>query len=519
MRFAWYGRKSTYNDKSDSVDNQRKMCKDYVYAAFKDVESWSEYSDEDFTGANINRPGLQRLLADIRLKMYDALIVYQLDRLSRSVRDFSNIYAELESYGVQFVSLNEHIDTTTAIGRAMMMVTAVFAQMERETIATRVKDNMRELAKKGYWRSGHAPVGYTTVRKEIDGRKHVVLQPNPEGVEYLNWLADSFISSGKSLVALANSFRAQGIRTRNGCFFGKAAIHHILTSPYGVADTPEVWDYFSSMGCDMLQPRDAWDGTHGIIVNGRVTKKGKTSVVNPPDKWLVCIGYHEPVMSAEKWLAIQSRLKSNVFDKSTRNERPLLKGIIRCRCGSIMGVQYRRRQGWSYATYYCRRRTEEGREACDCPQARSDRVDVEVEKILKSIAVDPSLIYAYVKKDKPASLKDIKSFDVEIAKAEKRIQKLTEAISAAPGSSAVKYIMKEIESLDLSIQAFQREKAMALSEKRKAEREELSIEEKIKRIQEVMQSFDSMSMDDKNTLAKDLIKSCVWDGEKLELWL
>lgn len=162
---------------------------------------------------------------------------------------------------------------------------------------------------------------------------------------------------------------------------------------------------------------------------------------------------------------------------------------------------------------------EEGREACDCPQARSDRVDVEVEKILKSIAVDPSLIYAYIKTDKPTPIKDTKSFDVEIAKAEKRIQKLTEAISAAPDSSAVKYIMKEIEGLDLSIQALQREKAMALSEKRKAEHEELSIEEKIKRIQEVMQSFDSMSMDDKNTLAKDLIKSCVWDGEKLELWL
>lgn len=149
MIFCCYGRKSVYSDRSDSVDNQFRMCRDYVNVKYSgQVDDFRAYSDEDFTGANTNRPDLQRLLEDIRSGAADVLIVYQLDRLSRDVRDFANIYATLEEHRVKFVSIKENIDTSTPIGRAMMYVTVVFAQMERETIAARVTDNMIGLAKK-----------------------------------------------------------------------------------------------------------------------------------------------------------------------------------------------------------------------------------------------------------------------------------------------------------------------------------------------------------------------------------
>lgn len=146
-----YGRKSVYSDKSDSIDNQFRMSREYCEQKFPGkIESWQEFSDEDFTGANTSRPDLQRMLSYIEEGFCDVLVVYQLDRLSRNVRDFSNIYAMLEEHNVMFISIKENIDTTTPIGRAMMYVTVVFAQMERETTATRVADNMRGLAKKGY---------------------------------------------------------------------------------------------------------------------------------------------------------------------------------------------------------------------------------------------------------------------------------------------------------------------------------------------------------------------------------
>lgn len=102
MRFAIYGRKSIYSDKSDSVDNQQRMCRDYVEFHFKNcTKSYETYSDEGFTGGNTNRPGLKRLLENIKDGIIDALVVYQLDRLSRNVRDFSNLYALLEEKNIK----------------------------------------------------------------------------------------------------------------------------------------------------------------------------------------------------------------------------------------------------------------------------------------------------------------------------------------------------------------------------------------------------------------------------------
>lgn len=148
MVFAIYGRKSVFSDKSSSVDNQFRMSREYIQSRFKNVSHILEYSDEDFTGANTNRPGLQQLLSDIDAGAVNVLVVYQLDRLSRDVKDFANIYSDLEQKGVEFISVKEQIDTTTPIGKAMMYVTVVFAQMERETIAQRVSDNMLGLAKR-----------------------------------------------------------------------------------------------------------------------------------------------------------------------------------------------------------------------------------------------------------------------------------------------------------------------------------------------------------------------------------
>jgi site-specific DNA recombinase len=108
MRFATYGRKSVYSDKSDSVDNQVRMCREYVDLRFAGkIDSFECYSDEGSTGSNTNRPGLKRLLSDVADGLIDALIVYQLDRLSRDVKDFANIYSSLEEKGVMFISLKE----------------------------------------------------------------------------------------------------------------------------------------------------------------------------------------------------------------------------------------------------------------------------------------------------------------------------------------------------------------------------------------------------------------------------
>lgn len=114
MKIAIYSRKSKYTSKGDSIGNQIQMCKDYIENLYKNKEIYySIYEDEGFSGKNTNRPEFQKLLNDIKREKFDILICYRLDRISRNVADFSATLDELQSYGVDFVSIREHFDTTS----------------------------------------------------------------------------------------------------------------------------------------------------------------------------------------------------------------------------------------------------------------------------------------------------------------------------------------------------------------------------------------------------------------------
>ncbi|WDU84245.1 recombinase family protein [Caloramator sp. Dgby_cultured_2] len=154
MKFAIYSRKSKFTEKGDSVENQVIMCKEFIEKNFKDIESILVYEDEGFSGGNTNRPEFQRLLKDAKEKKFDVLICYRLDRISRNIAHFSLLINQLQELGISFISIREQFDTSTPMGRAMMYIASVFAQLERETIAERVRDNMLELAKSGRWLGG-----------------------------------------------------------------------------------------------------------------------------------------------------------------------------------------------------------------------------------------------------------------------------------------------------------------------------------------------------------------------------
>lgn len=517
MRFATYGRKSVYSDKSDSVSNQERMCREYVQMKF-DVESFEVYSDEGFTGANTNRPGLKRLMGDIEDGLVDALIVYQLDRISRNVKDFADIYSTLEKKDVMFVSIKESIDTATPIGKAMMYVTMVFAQMERETIAARVTDNMRGLAKKGLWIGGNPPHGYTSQRVEIDGKMHVAIFPDPEGVKYVNWIFDTFLEEKQSLQSMETAFKNKGIKTINGKFFSLSQIRNFLTTPYCVEDTPDVYDYFSSLGCQMDpgSPREKWDGTHGVMVYGKTTHKTGSHTRQAPDKWIVCIGYQKPFMPAEKWLAVQMRLHENLFDKKMKYDVPLLKGILRCgTCGCLMQVSRKKRQYGITSHYFCAKRKRQGMEACDMKSIKCDILDEKILSRLREIEDDPALIMDYIKDDKPKRGKGVKELEIDISRICAKIERLSEILVDAGGSAAVKHILSQIEKEDMNLEALKREFEIAKTEEKRERKNKRSAEAKVAEITHLIRGMDGFSATEKNAILKELIKECRWDGETL----
>ncbi len=173
MKIAIYSRKSRFTGKGDSIENQIQLCKEYISGHYKADESSDIliYEDEGFSGGTTDRPQYKQLLCDAENKNFDLLLCYRLDRISRNIGDFSSLIDSLQDLGIGFVSIREQFDTTTPMGRAMMYITSVFAQLERETIAERIRDNMLQLAKTGRWLGRRDPYRFFLKRNSHSRRR------------------------------------------------------------------------------------------------------------------------------------------------------------------------------------------------------------------------------------------------------------------------------------------------------------------------------------------------------------
>lgn len=517
MRIGIYARKSIYSDKSDSVNNQVRMCKEYIGIRYGGKHSFSEYKDEGFTGANTNRPELKRLLNDIKAKNIDLLIIYQLDRLSRSVKDFSDIYAMLEENNIIFVSVKENVDTDTPIGRAMTMITMVFAQMERETIAERVTDNMQGLAKLGYWTGGNPPYGYERKRVVTDGKKHCTIAIVPAAAEYVKSLFNEFLEGNHSLSSIRSVYKKAGIKTVNGCFFSEAQFYRILTMPYCVPATADIYDYYKNLGCQMVDSRDFWDGSTGVMVYGRTSQKSGTHVQTKPNEWIVCKGIHQAFLDSEVWLQVQERFRQNTFNKHSKYPPTLLKGVIRCaKCGNLMRVRHNKFKDRMYISYYCQTRDTKGVEYCDMCSIHCNLLDDKVADILKDISLDDKLLSEYLKDSRNIDYSaEIKKIEKDMVTIEKRISNLTEKLGESEAAS--KYIIKQIESEDKKLNNLLLKLNDLKAKQFDIDKSKASAANKADHIKEIIKDFNTFTAEEKNEIAKDLISECTWDGDTLFL--
>src|SRR5947207_5526052 len=172
LRCAVYTRKSTEEGlemEFNSLDAQREACEAYV--ASQRAEGWllvsDRYDDGGFSGGTLDRPALQRLLADIEACRIDIVVVYKIDRLSRSLMDFAKLVEVFDRNSVTFVSVTQSFNTTTSMGRLTLNVLLSFAQFEREVIGERIRDKFAASRRKGMWMGGWAPLGYDTQNRKL----------------------------------------------------------------------------------------------------------------------------------------------------------------------------------------------------------------------------------------------------------------------------------------------------------------------------------------------------------------
>src|SRR2546427_8250206 len=241
-RCAIYTRKSSEHNLDlafSSLDAQREACEAYIRSQAH--EGWrlipGRYDDGAFSGASLDRPALQQLLADVRAGKIDIVLVYKVDRLTRSLADFAKLIELFDTHGVSFVSVTQSFNTSSSMGRLTLNVLLSFAQFEREVIGERVRDKIAASKRKGIWVGGPVPLGYAAVDKKI-----LVVAAEAEAVRTI---FARYLELG-SVRALAQDLDRRGIRSKprrlsngrtiGGGRFGVGALAHLLKNRFYIGE-------------------------------------------------------------------------------------------------------------------------------------------------------------------------------------------------------------------------------------------------------------------------------------------
>jgi DNA invertase Pin-like site-specific DNA recombinase len=347
LRCAVYTRKSTEEGldmEFNSLDAQREACEAFV--ASQKAEGWlrvpDHYDDGGFSGGTLERPALQRLIADIEARRVDVVVVYKIDRLSRSLMDFARLVEVFDRNNVTFVSVTQSFNTTTSMGRLTLNVLLSFAQFEREVIGERIRDKFAASRRKGMWMGGWAPLGY-----DIRDRKLVV---NEAEAATVRSLFQRFLRVG-SATKLVVALRSEGMTTKGGKLVDKGYVYRILNNRVCLGEAVHKGTAYPGEH-DAIVDRTLWDRVHDIL---------------------------------------QESPRSRA--RNTRAQTPaLLKGLIFGPTGVAMSPAHTRRNGKLYRYYVSTDVLK--RDAASCPIRRVPAAEIENAVIdqLRSLLRAPEIV-------------------------------------------------------------------------------------------------------------------------------
>ncbi|MDD6065286.1 MAG: recombinase family protein, partial [Firmicutes bacterium] len=465
---AIYSRKSRFTGKGESIGNQVELCKEYIRTHYGEdtLDRIAVYEDEGFSGGNLNRPDFKNMMEAARKHKFKAIIVYRLDRISRNISDFSSLIEELSRLDIAFVSIKEQFDTGTPMGRAMMYIASVFSQLERETIAERIRDNMHELAKTGRWLGGTTPTGYgseSVAGVTIDGKskKACKLKLIPEEAEIVKTIFDLYIETDSQTITEAELIK-RGIRTKNNKYFTRFSIKAILQNPvYMIADE-EAYHYFINADSDLFYNREAFDGVHGIMAYNRTSQeKGKTTEFLPPSEWIVAVGLHPGIIPGKVWVQVQESLernKSKAYHKPRSNEA-LLTGFLYCSCGSRMYPKISRRRtadGKPIYTYVCKMKERSRQAMCNSKNVNGNIMDMAITTQIKMLAEDQDTFISQLEQSRKFYTGNRANYEKQLvsmrqkkADLEKKMDGLADSLVDLGDSVARNYVVKRMEQLGL----------------------------------------------------------------------
>jgi DNA invertase Pin-like site-specific DNA recombinase len=267
----------------NSLDAQKEAG--LAYIASQRAEGWipvfNDYIDPGFTGGNMDRPGLKRLMADIEVGKIDIVVVYKIDRLTRSLGDFSRLIEIFERHKVSFVSVTQQFNTTTSMGRLMLNILLSFAQFEREVTGERIRDKIAASKAKGMWMGGHPPLGY-----RIEDRRLVVVDVEADLVRRI--FTD--FTRCRSTTDLVRQLAADGKTNKQGKPFSKQMLYKLLHNRVYRGEIPHKGQFYPGTHAAIID-QTLWEAAHAILAQNNRQRTSETWQRRQPEALLLGLFY------------------------------------------------------------------------------------------------------------------------------------------------------------------------------------------------------------------------------------
>lgn len=397
VRCAIYTRKSSEEGldmEFNSLDAQREACAAYIMS--QKPEGWvpvaDRYDDGGISGGTLERPALKRLIADIEFGKVDVVVVYKIDRLSRSLMDFAKLVEVFERRGVTFVSVTQSFNTTTSMGRLTLNILLSFAQFEREVIGERIRDKVAASRKKGMWMGGYVPLGY-----RVENRKLLV---NEDEAATVLLIFERFIKLG-SIKLLMRELEAAKVRSRRGYMLDKGALYKLLNNRVYVGDA---------------------------------VHKG---VAYP--------GEHEAIIDIELWTrahAIMGESPRTRGNKTRLSGPSLLRGLIFSPNGDAMSPSHTRKGDRLYRYYVTQSVLKRGPETCPVRRIPAAEIEMAVVEQLRGLLRAPELI---VRTWMTATAHDERITEAEVRDAFERLDPVWDELFPAEQARLVQLLVERVD--------------------------------------------------------------------------
>ena len=482
IRCAIYTRKSTeegLQQEFNSLDAQREASEAFI--ASQKHEGWQvitdHFDDGGYTGGNMDRPALKRLLAAVEARSVDCVVVYKVDRLSRLLLDFARIIEILDRNGVSFVSVTQQFNTTSSLGRLTLNILLSFAQFEREIISERTRDKMSAARRRGKWIGGHPVLGY-----DIDPKGGRIIV-NPAEAEQVRTIFGLYMAKGSTLPVLQETQRiglvtkrwtTEDGNVRGGKPFTRGSLHAVLTS---------------------------------VLYTGMVDHKG-----------VLYQGEHDRIIDQKTWDKVHETLRRNGSDKgaTVRNKLgALLRGLLFCvPCGAPMMHTYTMRKSKRYRYYVCYNAQQQGWQNCETKSVAAHAIETAVLDSIRRIGSDPKLAEAVAAEAIDQIARQRAALDKELDAQRGSLRRLNQSLAREAADTSVDSGARfdRIVALQREIETTEQRLAELAAERKDLDSERINAEDLRRTLAEFDAIWSSLTTKEQEQMIHLLVAKVGYDG-------